>query len=168
MNIFIVLLFFIFSFNLRAQDNVNIDEVRVYKSNHRMDMLVHGKVVKSYHVMLGRGGKAPKRKEGDNLVPEGQYILDYKNFNSLFYKSIHVSYPNDEDLRRASEAGVEPGGDIMIHGYPNNPTPFFKFLKRVGLVRLVNWTAGCISVDDREMEEIFNNIEVPIPINIFH
>jgi murein L,D-transpeptidase YafK len=145
-----------------------IDEVRVYKSKHRMEMLEHGKIIKNYRIMLGRGGKSPKRKAGDNLVPEGQYLLDYKNDESLFYKSIHISYPNDEDLKRANEAGVEPGGDIMIHGYPNHPSPLFKFLKRVGLIKLVDWTAGCISVDDQEMEEIFNNIEVPIPITIYH
>ncbi|MDO9182454.1 MAG: L,D-transpeptidase family protein [Bacteriovorax sp.] len=146
----------------------SIDEVHVYKSKRKMEMLAHGKVVKIYQVMLGRGGKNPKRQMGDNRVPEGQYMLDYKNSNSLFYKSIHLSYPNDEDQRRASEAGVEPGGDIMIHGYPNYPSTFFKFLKRVGLIKLVDWTAGCISVDDNEMEDIFNNIEVPIPITIFH
>lgn len=165
MKIFVFLISFLI---LNSSIAGEIDEVRVYKSKHKMEMLVHGKVVKSYSVMLGRGGKAPKRKAGDNLVPEGQYILDYKNPESLFYKSLHVSYPNDDDQRRASELEVEPGGDIMIHGFPNRPSPFFKFLKRVGLIKLVDWTAGCISVDDHEMEEIFNDIEVPMPITIYH
>lgn len=145
-----------------------IDEVRVYKSKHKMEMLFKGRVVKTYRVMMGRGGSAPKRKLGDNLVPEGQYILDYKNPESLFYKSIHVSYPNEEDQRRASELGVEPGGDIMIHGYPNKPKPLFKFLEKMKLIKLINWTAGCVAVDNNEMDEIFENIEVPIPITIYH
>jgi murein L,D-transpeptidase YafK len=144
------------------------DEVKVYKSKHRMDMLFHGEVVRSFKVMMGRGGKSAKRKAGDNLVPEGQYTLDYKNPDSLFFKSLHISYPNDDDIQRAHEAGVEPGGDIMIHGYPNHPTAFFKLLKRLGLIKLVDWTAGCISVDDTEMEEIFNSIEAPTPITIYH
>lgn len=165
MKLLTILISSLFSFHLSSQE---VDEVRVYKSKHQMAMMARGKVIKNYHVMLGRGGISPKRKSGDNLVPEGQYILDYKNSESLFYKSIHVSYPNDEDQRRASEAGVEPGGDIMIHGYPNNPTPFFKFLKRIGLIKIVNWTAGCISVDNQEMDEVFKNIEVPIPITIYH
>lgn len=162
-----IFLLLIISFTrlLSAQE---IDEVRVYKSKHRMDMFAQGKIVKSYHVMLGRGGRGQKQKAGDHLVPEGKYILDYKNTESLFYKSIHVSYPNDEDLRRASEAGVEPGGDIMIHGYPNYPKALFKFLQRVGLIKMIDWTAGCMAVDNQEMEEIFNNIEVPLPITIFH
>lgn len=164
MRIFILLLAALSSFHLFAQE---IDEVRVYKSKHKMEMLAHGKIIKTYRVMLGRGGKGAKRREGDNLVPEGEYILDYKNPNSLFYKSIHISYPNEDDLRRASEAGVEPGGDIMIHGYPNHPKPLFKFLKRMGLIKFVNWTAGCVAVDDHEMEEIFNSIELPTPIKIY-
>lgn len=133
-----------------------------------MDLLFQGKVMKSYRVMLGRGGNRPKRQKGDNLVPEGRYTLDYKNPDSLFYKSLHISYPNDEDMRRAAEAGVEPGGDIMIHGYPNRPKPIFKFLKKMGLIKLVDWTAGCVAVDDDEMEEIFHTLEEHTPITIFH
>jgi murein L,D-transpeptidase YafK len=160
-----ILSFILLSLSLYAQE---IDEVRVYKSKHKMDLLSSGNVVKSYRVMLGRGGKGPKRKQGDNLVPEGHYTLDYKNPKSQFYKSIHVSYPNQDDIQRAHEAGTEPGGDIMIHGYPNNPKPFFKFLQKIGLIKRTNWTAGCMAVDDQEMDEIFKNIEVPIPITIFH
>jgi len=145
-----------------------IDEVRVYKVKRKMDLLSQGRVIKSYSVMLGRGGLRAKIKEGDNLVPEGRYQLDYKNAESLFYKSLHVSYPNEDDIRRANEAGVPPGGDIMIHGYPNKPRPLFKFLERIGLIKLVNWTAGCIAVNNQEMDEVFKYIDVPIPITILH
>lgn len=144
------------------------DEIRIYKSKRRMDLLLHGRVVKSFRVMLGRGGLAPKRKKGDNLVPEGTYTIDYKNSDSLFYKSLHISYPNDEDMRRAAEMGVDPGGDIMIHGFPNKPKPLFNLLKKMGLIKHVNWTAGCVAVDDNEMEDVFNSIEEHTPVSIFH
>lgn len=147
---------------------MSVDEVRVYKSQKRMDLISQGKVVKSYNVMLGRGGKKPKQKQGDNRVPEGKYTLDYKNPNSQFHKSIHISYPNDEDIRRANEQGVDPGGDIMIHGYPNKPKPLFKFLKKMGLIKLVNWTAGCVAVDDQEMDEIYENVHEFTPVTIYH
>jgi murein L,D-transpeptidase YafK len=144
------------------------DEIRVYKSKHQMDLLFQGKVVKTFRVMLGRGGSKAKSKQGDNLVPEGKYIIDYKNPDSQFFKSLHISYPNDEDKRRAAEAGVEPGGDIMVHGYPNRPKAIFKFLKKMGLIKLIDWTAGCVAVDDDEMEAIYNSIEEHTPITIFH
>lgn len=153
------------SFSSFAQ---KIDEIQVFKSKHRMLLLSEGKVVKAYHVMLGRGGNAPKRIKGDNRVPEGKYFIDYKNINSQFYKSLHISYPNPEDERRAAEIGADPGGDIMIHGYPNRPKPLFKFLQKMGLIKLVDWTAGCVAVDNNEMEEIFNIIEENTPVTIFH
>lgn len=160
--------FLLAALSLSAFSMETADEIRVYKSKHRMDLISQGRVIKTYRVMLGRGGNKPKRKQGDNLVPEGRYYIDYKNPDSLFYKSLHISYPNEEDKRRAAEAGVEPGGDIMIHGYPNKPKPLFKFLKRMGLIKLVDWTAGCVAVDDGEMEEIYNVIEEHTPITIFH
>lgn len=166
MKAILLLLLAAISFSVFSMETA--DEIRVYKSKHRMDLISQGRVIKSYRVMLGRGGSKPKRKQGDNRVPEGKYIIDYKNPDSQFYKSLHISYPNDEDKRRSSEAGVEPGGDIMIHGYPNKPKPLFKFLKRMGLIKLVDWTAGCVAVDDSEMEEIYHAIEEQTPITIFH
>ncbi len=162
-----IVFLFVFSLAqlLHAQD---IDEVHVYKSKHQLNLISAGKVVKSYSVMLGRGGRGPKRQEGDLLVPEGKYFLDFKNPESLFHKSIHISYPNEDDLRRANEDGVDPGGDIMIHGYPNYPKPFFKFLRKIGLIKKIDWTAGCVALDNQEMEEIFENLEVPLPITIYH
>ncbi len=166
MKAILLLLLAAISFSVFSMETA--DEIRVYKSKHRMDLISQGRVIKSYRVMLGRGGSKPKRKQGDNRVPEGKYFIDYKNPDSQFYKSLHISYPNDEDKRRSSEAGVEPGGDIMIHGYPNRPKPLFKFLKKMGLIKLVDWTAGCVAVDDGEMEEIYHAIEEHTPITIFH
>ncbi len=165
MKIFLSLIFIFHHTLLQAFE---IDEVQVFKTKHQMNFLFQGKIIKSYRVMLGRGGIAPKRQKGDNLVPEGQYFLDEKNAQSHFFKSIHLSYPNENDQRAAAEAGVDPGGDIMIHGLPNYPKPFFQFLKRIGLIKLINWTAGCIAVEDDEMLEIFDSIDIPIPITIFH
>lgn len=134
-----------------------VDEVRVYKTKHRMDMLFEGKITRTYTVMLGRGGMAPKRQEGDKLVPEGEYLLDVKNPYSSFFKSIHINYPNQDDIDRANAMGVNPGFDIFIHGMPS------KILRKKG-----DWTAGCIAVQNWEMQEIWENLEVPTPIKIYH
>lgn len=149
----------------------DVDEVRVFKTKHKMEMLYKGKVTKVYSVMLGRGGMEPKRQEGDLRVPEGKYILDYKNPYSNFYRSIHISYPNKEDIERAKKAGVKPGGDIMIHGMPNiltefDPSPEGETVDK--MLSILDWTAGCVAVTNSEMTEIYQNIEVPIKIEIFH
>ena len=145
--------------------NYNVDEVRVYKSKHRMEMLFEGKITQTYTVMLGRGGVGPKAKKGDNLVPEGKYTLDYKNPHSKYYRSIHISYPNKIDLERAKKLGVNPGGDIFIHGMPNLLSEIDPDAQTI--IPLFDWTAGCIAVINRSMTDIWDNLDVPLPITIY-
>ena len=163
-----ILIAFILILTFPLSHASTIDEIRVYKSRKRMDLLSFGKVINSYHIMLGRGGSGPKRKRGDNLVPEGHYFIDLKKADSLFYKALHISYPNDEDIARAKKEGVDPGQNIMIHGFPNHPNPFFTLLKHLGIITHTNWTAGCVAVTNTEMDSIFENIEVYTPVTIFH
>ncbi len=151
-----------------------VDSIRVYKTKHRMEMLYQGKVTKVYSVMLGRGGMDPKEKQGDKKVPEGKYYLDYKNPNSSFYRSIHVSYPNREDIDRAAQLGLNPGGDIFIHGMPNLFPEFLSTTDenlRSLITSFSDWTAGCIAVFNFEMKEIWENVNLKsgsIPITIYH
>lgn len=183
MKLLITTLVVLFSTNLLAQllpyEQYAVDEVRVYKTKHRMQMLFEGKVTKTYKVMLGRGGMDPKRQEGDNLVPEGNYVLDWRNPESKFYKSIHITYPNAEDIERARREGVNPGGDIFIHGMPNNVAEIDDVLRDMGLEGIdqetleimfprIDWTAGCVAVKNKEMEEIWQNVKEPTPITLFH
>ena len=56
-----------------------------------------------YHAVFGANPKGHKQQEGDERTPEGNYILDYKKENSSFYKAIHISYPNDDDKKRAKK-----------------------------------------------------------------
>lgn len=49
----------------------SINQIKVYKSLHRMDLINDGKVVKSYRVMLARGGSAPKEKRETILFRKG-------------------------------------------------------------------------------------------------
>jgi murein L,D-transpeptidase YafK len=38
---------------------------------------------------------------------------------AVFHLALHISYPSDEDDKRAAARGVAPGFDIMIHGLQN-------------------------------------------------
>ena len=177
----IILGFFLF-FSLAhayAKNLDRYDEVKVYKSKHRMELYFQGNLVKTYKIMLGKGGLNSKTKEGDMLVPEGRYILDEKNPYSKYFRSIHISYPNQQDIERAKKAGVDPGKDIFLHGMPNDFEKYSDWLKKHKLEKLgesilrkiftlFDWTAGCIAVTDRNMEEIFDHFEGPTPITIYH
>ena len=80
------------------------DSVLVIKSESRLYLIKDGKTLNEYHVVFGANPKGHKQKAGDERTPEGRYILDYKKRDSDFYKSIHISYPNEQDKQRLSLA----------------------------------------------------------------
>jgi murein L,D-transpeptidase YafK len=143
-----------------AYSQGQIDSVLVKKSEKKMYLLKEGNVVKEYKISLGANPKGHKEQEGDEKTPEGKYILDYKKKDSAFYKAIHISYPSSEDIQNAKKRNVNPGGQIMIHGQKNG------YGKLAWLTQKFNWTDGCIAVTNKEMEEIWNLIEVNTPIII--
>jgi hypothetical protein len=110
-----------------------VSEVLVRKEERRLYLLSGDQVVRSYRIGLGDNPSGHKLYEGDKRTPEGKYVLDWRNSNSDFYKSIHISYPNAEDREQASAWGLDPGGSIMIHGLPNEAGDMaFAFLGLAG------------------------------------
>lgn len=157
----------------------DINLIRVYKSDRRLEIVNRGKyVLKTYRIMLGASPVGHKATEGDEKTPEGTYALDSKNPNSKFYKSVHISYPNANDKAQARARGVSPGGDIMIHGIPNSFADFTKTLETFGLGGLsddvirstivyFDWTNGCIALNDNDMREVYSIIDIPTKIEIY-
>lgn len=144
----------------RLPPDARADKVIVLKKDHVLILRRSDQVLKTYRVALGGEPVGPKQEEGDHKTPEGSYILDRRNERSRFYRSIHISYPDAEDHRRAAAKGVSPGGDIMIHGLPNG----FGWLGEAHRVR--DWTDGCIAVTDEEMDEIWRAVPDGTPIEI--
>ena len=91
----------------------------VSKKKREMVLLRGESVLRTYRIALGREPVGPKRQEGDGRTPEGRYTIDWRNAKSKYHLSLHISYPDAADVARAREAGVDPGGDIMIHGLPD-------------------------------------------------
>ena len=125
------------------------DKILIEKKERRLALLSRGEVLKTYKIALGGNPIGPKERQGDNKTPEGTYVIDSRNKDSSGYHlSLHISYPNQKDKKRARELGVSPGGDIMIHGIKNG-------FSWVGDSHTeVDWTKGCIAVTDEEIEEI--------------
>jgi murein L,D-transpeptidase YafK len=136
------------------------DMVRVVKSKKRLYLIKDEQVFASFRVKFGADPKGHKVQQGDEKTPEGPYYVTYKNANSAYYKSIHISYPNAEDKENARRLGVDPGGDIMIHGQPNGYewATFF--------IQLVNWTDGCVALTNRDMDKVWDAIDPGTPIEI--
>ncbi|MFL5728161.1 MAG: murein L,D-transpeptidase family protein [Cytophagaceae bacterium] len=87
-------------------------------------------------------------------------MLDWRNSKSSCYKSIHISYPNADDIKRAKKQKVDPGGSIMIHGLHPAMEVWGKEHARF------NWTWGCVAVSNVEMDEIWVSVKNGTPIEI--
>lgn len=141
--------------------NQYADFVLVRKSERKLYIYSGDMILKTYPVALGKEPQGQKIKEGDSRTPEGLYTLDWRNPNSKFFRSIHVSYPNVSQLRSAKEAGVDPGGAIMIHGQPSD------WVERIQLTFAhKDWTEGCIAVENQDMLEIWDLVRDGTPIKI--
>ena len=145
---------------VQSEEPQMADLVLVVKSVSRLYLIRAGEEFDSFKVAFGANPKGHKQQQGDERTPEGRYILDYKNSNSSFYKSIHISYPNAQDRKNARKRGVDPGGDIMIHGQLNGYEGFS------AIAQLFNWTNGCIAVKNHEMDIVWRAVKVGTPIEI--
>ena len=132
-----------------------VTSIEIVKSERRLHLYDGPQRLRSYRVALGRTPDGHKSREGDGRTPVGNYRIDRRNPQSQFYLSLGISYPNAADRARAERAGVSPGGDIFIHGQPNDR-------------RRVNgdWTEGCIAVSNRDMREIYRWVGIGTPVTI--
>lgn len=136
------------------------DKVLVEKGKRKLHLLRDGEPFRTFDIALGMTPEGHKEEEGDSKTPEGVYRLDARNPDSDFFLSIHVSYPNTSDVRRARSRGVSPGGQIMIHGMPNAPSYSSAFY------RSSDWTDGCIAVSNSDMIDIWLMTPDNVPIEI--
>ena len=136
------------------------DRVVVEKEQRRLHLMKDGKPFRSFDIALGMYPVGDKLNEGDQKTPEGLYWLDLRNPDSGFFLSIHVSYPNASDRREARSQGLEPGGQIMIHGQPNSPNYSEAYYAKE------DWTNGCIAVSNSDMIDIWlmtpNRVQIEI------
>ena len=156
-----VALFLCFGLSAAHASLPKADLVVVKKSQYSLELLKDGKPIKRFWIALGQNPKGAKLRKGDLKTPEGRYLLDYKKDSSGYYKAIHISYPNLNDLRRAREYGVEdPGSMVMTHGQPN------RLPEDEPAVQNSNWTNGCIALLNHEMDELWQMVDPGTPIEI--
>lgn len=138
----------------------DVDHVLVLKGERQLLLMQGEVVVARFPVALGGEPVGPKRQEGDERTPEGHYVLDWRKPNSSFFRALHVSYPDADDQARAVEAGVQPGGAIMVHGTPN-------WAFGLGsLLQYFDWTNGCIALSNADMQVVWDRVPNGTPIEI--
>jgi L,D-transpeptidase catalytic domain len=133
--------------------------VYAYKSKHRLEVYYKGHLYRTYHAVFGRSPVAgAKLWEGDRRTPEGDYLIIGKHPSARFGWFLHINYPNAEDEARFEQdraahlipASAHEGGEIGIHG-----------TDALSLnIADIDWTTGCISVDNTDIRELAHLLPV--------
>lgn len=119
----------------------------------------------TYPVVFGSADLRDKLYEGDRKTPEGSFKIISKKKHAKWDRFMMLDYPNKESMDKFNarkNQGIVPasakiGGGIGIHGtWPHEDYQIDRFR---------NWTDGCISMRNKDVEELFNII--PVGTNVF-
>lgn len=143
-----------------AASDEQASRVVIDKAARRLTLERDGRVLARYAIALGSAPIGQKQREGDGRTPEGVYSVDFKHPGSRYHLALRISYPDERAQAAARQAGVSPGGDIMIHGIRNG-------LGWLGAFhRERDWTDGCIAVTNAEIREIWTRVPHGTPVEI--
>ncbi|MCT4655772.1 MAG: L,D-transpeptidase [Cohaesibacter sp.] len=145
-----------------ASNSERIDHIVVEKAARSLSLYRGGALVKRYSIKLGFAPVGQKAQEGDGKTPEGIYRINRRNGRSKYHLSLGLDYPLPAQRRAAKAKGINPGGDIFIHGQPNQ-------LKNIPLApsRLPHdWTDGCVALSNDEIEEIWKLTPIGTKVEI--
>lgn len=131
---------------LQTYEGPKADRIQIFKEKGVMQLISGTTMLKTYDFELGFSPVGHKQFEGDGRTPEGAYQINRRNPNSRFHLSLGISYPNRRDRAFAHSNGKSPGGDIFIHGTPDE------------YVGKNDWTWGCIAVSNQEIEEVYEMV----------
>jgi murein L,D-transpeptidase YafK len=154
-----------------TEEAYSADRIVVQKKYHKLYLMNKGSILRVYDIAMGpNSADGPKEFEGDKKTPEGIYTVELKNPHSNYYMALKTSYPAARDTTFAALKKKNAGSFIMIHGFPVKPidglTP--QIVKDVwhAAIPKIDWTAGCMAVTDREIEEIYSLVKEKTIIEI--
>jgi murein L,D-transpeptidase YafK len=140
-------------------------EIRVYKREGAVELLCEGAVRRTMAATFGSNPVGPKEQEGDQRTPEGTYRVASRVKSERFHRFLGISYPSDDDRRRAAEKGIEKlGGGIGIHGTRTRLAGAARLWTRLasaaGIAGVWGPTDGCIGVANEDVEVLFDSVPV--------
>ena len=125
----------------------------VHKLARKLTLYRGTTALKTYKIVLGNDPYNDKLRQGDTCTPEGVYQVVCKYPHRKWDYFILLDYPNTQNwlkFSRAKKKGKVPfdadiGGSIGIHGTE------FPYRNLIGQ----NWTKGCVSLLNGDLEEIY-------------
>jgi murein L,D-transpeptidase YafK len=127
----------------------------VDKSDYELKVYDKEGWLTTYPVVFGNKSLKDKTMQGDRCTPEGTFRIINKNPNHKWNKFILFDYPNAESYQKFNERkrrgeipqNAEIGSAIGIHGtWPGSEAVVDNY---------VNWTEGCISMKNEDIQELF-------------
>jgi len=150
---------------LEAKDYVGdegIDLIVVEKKKRTMYLYKNDILQGTFPISLGKNPVGTKEQQGDNKTPEGTFWIHRKLCSPKYYRSLCISYPREEDKKRAANKGVNPGGDITIHAQPTWNADG----KGDSYTLAHNWTQGCVAITNESMKQLWYAVREGVPIII--
>ncbi|MBC6417900.1 MAG: L,D-transpeptidase [Prochloron sp. SP5CPC1] len=161
----------LFNYNKKVSDIIpQLDKTKtsilIEKSKYRLTLYHEGEPLKSYPVVFGSNPKGDKLREGDSRTPEGIFKIRDLYPHPSWSKFIWLDYPNQNSWQKHLEAKRQGkissldsiGGEIGIHGVPNNSDSLID--------NQTNWTLGCISLKNRDVDEIYQAVSTGTIVEI--
>ena len=136
------------------------------KSDYTLAVLAGEKVIKEYPVVFGGSPVEDKRMEGDKRTPEGTFRVRDFYPHKKWSKFIWLDYPTQDSWQKhkaAKEKDLIPqnakiGGEIGIHGVPPGYDQ--------AVDQKINWTLGCISLKNRDVDDLYTQVYTGMQITI--
>ena len=130
--------------------------ILIEKSQYRLTLYYQNRPIKFYPVVFGGNPQEDKLKEGDFRTPEGVFKIRDLYPHGDWSKFIWIDYPNQNSWRKhlqAKKEGKIPyfsriGSEIGIHGVPANSDSLIDERN--------NWTWGCISLKNKDIDELYS------------
>ena len=144
-----------------ASDFPVADEVIVEKGERKLHLMKNGRAFRTFDIALGIAPEGDKEQEGDFKTPEGSLLAGWAEPGQrLFPVHTHFLPRRRGSPRRQRPKASTPGGQIMIHGQPNEPS------YSAGYYKTTDWTNGCIAVSNSDMIDIWLMTPDDVPIEI--
>jgi len=140
--------------------------ILILKKQYKLFVVKDTLILKSYPVVFGFNPTDDKLREGDGCTPEGKIKIRAKYPHKSWSKFIWIDYPNETSRKKHNNAvqkGIIPhdsniGGEIGIHGVPAGAD--------IIIDEKNNWTLGCISLKNKDIDELYNFITLDMIIEI--
>jgi len=136
------------------------------KSDYELNVYDEKGWYATYPVVFGNNSLDDKKMEGDRCTPEGEFHIVSKKIHDKWDRFMALDYPTRDSyerfrlrkLRGEIPANARIGGGVGIHGtWPNDDYI---------IDRYKNWTMGCISMKNRDVEDLYSYLPVGTRVTI--